>query len=83
MMIRDIILDAHECKITNDRKFHLTMDIDQLKALRADLDKLLAPPPTWNSELQEARKFFFEKEGYMETDDTCWAYWKEHKDESK
>jgi hypothetical protein len=30
-------------------------------------------------DMQNARSFFFEKEGYMESDNVCWNYWKEHR----
>ena len=57
-----------------DDKYEITLNRDQIIALYEDFTKAL------RIDVRDLRDFFFQTEGYMESDKVCAEYYKKNKD---
>jgi hypothetical protein len=80
-MHKQLLLKAYDVTKLHGDAYMLTLTPEQLTTLHEDLGILMQEAGSSQEELQIARKFFFEQEGYMETDIKCWQYWKERTDD--
>lgn len=68
-MIRVLLVDAIACTTECNGKCRLTLDRSQMEELYKDITAAL------RIDAVAARTYFFDKEGYMETDSVCIEYW--------
>jgi len=73
------IISALSGQVAPGNKYKLVLNDQQVLDLKEQLDMAITAnnKQPMDKEMQDARCYFFEEEGYMGTDMQCWNYWKD------